>query len=99
MRPDFRWEESRALSYSRVTGTFRVVPTLLASRTKLRSLLQDLQPERLLSWGREEEGAAAARRRRRKEAGTTLIGELPVMMSASEGEGGHGKADVVREVS
>ena len=25
--------------------------------------------------------------------------ELPDMMSASEGEGGHGKADVVREVA
>ena len=27
------------------------------------------------------------------------IRELPDMMSASEGEGGHGKADIVREVA
>ena len=27
-----------------------------------------------------------------------IIGGLPAMMSASEGEGGRGKADVVREV-
>ena len=29
----------------------------------------------------------------------TQVGERPDMMSASEGEGGHGKVDVVREVA
>ena len=32
-------------------------------------------------------------------AAVQALGELPDMMSASEGEGGHGKADVVREAA